>query len=503
MSLVSVGFLIFLAVFTLVYYLLPGKAQWIWLLLAGLVFYALSSYGLVLVPVLVSLIAWIFGKRFETKKSRMLMLAELLLIVGAVIFLKYAGWFGPGWVSALSALHFGFEGGVLVPLGISYFSVMAISYSMDVYRGTIKAEQNPARLLLFLTFFPVVTQGPILRYEETITQLCTHHRFSYENLTRGSQRMLWGFFKKLVIAERMAVLASHLSDGWGNSAYSGAWVLLAYLAYTLRLYMDFSGCVDIVLGAAEILGIRLPENFNHPYLSKTIAEFWRRWHITLGAWLRDYVMYSFMMSAPAKSFTKKTKKAIGRKAATMIVTCVGTLFVWLVYALWHDVSVSFLVNGAYFAFLSILAIVAEPLVKKFRKAAPRFTESLPYRIFMTVRTVLLCTMAMYLVFVPTLKDGVLFLGRLFQGTKGAFVQGIGTAEASVLGLDVPDACVLAASFLLWLVVSRIHVKKDPRDVLAKMPLAGRWAILLVLVLLTVILGKYGGYDTNSFVYQTF
>ena len=503
MSLVSIGFLIFLALVTLIYYLLPGKAQWIWLLLAGLAFYALSSYGLLIVPVLIALIAGLFGRSFETKKSRLLMAAELILIIGILVLFKYAGWFGTGWGHVLFALQAGLSERLLVPLGISYYSIMAISYSVDVYRGVCKAETNPAKLLLFLTFFPVVTQGPILRYQETITQLCTRKRFSYENLTRGSQRLLWGFFKKLVIAERMADLTGHLLDGWGGSAYSGAFVLLAYLACLFRLYMDFSGYVDIVCGVAEILGIRLPENFNHPYLSKTVAEFWRRWHITLGAWLRDYVLYSFTMSSAAKSFIKKTKKAIGRKGASAVITCIGTLLVWLTFALWHDISLPYLVNGAYLAVLSILAIAFDPLVKKFRKAAPKLVESLPYKIFMVIRTVLLSTMAAYLVFVPTVKDGAAYLLRMFQATKGAFVTQTGSGEVFLLGLDVPDAIVLLGAFFLWLVVSILHQKKDPRDTLANMPLVPRWAILLALILLTVLLGKYGGYDVSSFVYQSF
>lgn len=503
MSLVSIWFLLFLAVFTLVYFLLPGRIQWIWLLLAGLVFYALCSYGLVLAPVLLTLIAWIFGKLFEKKKSRLLMLLEIILIFGSVILFKYAGWFGTGWTDFLTVFSFGRAETWLVPLGISYISLIAAAYSVDVYRGTVSAEKNPAKLLLFLTFFPIVTQGPILRYPEVSGQLLVYHKFRYENLTSGIQRMLWGFFKKLVISERLAVVAAHLSDGWGNSAYTGAWVLLAYLCYGLRLYMDFSGCVDIVLGVAEILGIRLPENFNHPYLAKTVGEFWRRWHITLGSWLRDYVMYSFIMSRGAKLFTKKSKKLIGRKAAAMIVTVTGTLLVWLVYALWHDISVAFLVNGAYYAVLSLFGILFESPVKKFRKRFSRFTESAPYQGYMMVRTVLLCMMGPYFVFIPNLKEGLLFLGRMFQGTHGSLTAGAGTAQLTILGLDLPDTIVLLSSFLLWILVSQLHRKKDPRDLLSGMPILPRWIILFVLVLSVVLLGKYGGYDTGSFLYQNF
>ena len=366
MTLVSLYFLIFLAVFTLVYYLLPGRLQWMWLLAAGLVFYALCSYGLVLVPAADALIAFCFGKYFETKKKKWMMVLELVLIIGILFVFKYAGWLGTGWTGLLTGFSFGRAETWLVPLGISYFSIMAISYSVDVFRGVSEAEKNFAKLLLYLSFFPVMTQGPICRYEEMRRQLTTYHKFRYENLTSGIQRMIWGFFKKLVLSGRFFVVAGTLTEGWGKSGYTGAWVLLSVVTFSFTLYMDFSGCMDIVIGTGEILGIRIPENFQHSYMSTTIPEFWRRWHITLGTWLRDYVMYSFTMSRPAKWFTKKTKNSIGRKNAATIITCIGICLVWLVYALWHDISAVFLLSGAFFAFIIILSTVFDPLVKRFR-----------------------------------------------------------------------------------------------------------------------------------------
>ncbi|MDO4734909.1 MAG: MBOAT family O-acyltransferase [Lachnospiraceae bacterium] len=507
MSLVSLYFLLFLAVVTLVYYLLPGKVQWVWLLLAGLAFYALCSYGLLIVPVLDAVIVYFFGKYFETKKQKLLMLLELILLFGILILLKYAGRIGAGWSGFLKDFGFGQIAVYAVPIGLSYFTIMAVAYSVDVFRGTIQAEKNFAKLLLFLTFFPVMTQGPILRYDEVSRQLVTPHRFSYQNLTFGVQRILWGLFKKLVISERFAVVSMTITEGWGSSAYSGIWVIASFFAFSFRLYMDFSGCIDIVIGTAEILGIRLPENFNHSYLSRTIPEFWRRWHITLGTWLKDYVMYSITMSRPAKQFAKKAGKKIGRKTAATIVTCIGILFVWLVYALWHDISAVFLVSGAFYAVIIILGTVFDPLIKKFRKRFASLVESVPYKIFMTVRTLILSTIGAFFVFMPTVRDGAAYLASIFKTPTGAVMQmakgSSSLLEATFLGLDLPDLIILVLAFVFWIVVSRMDAKKDPRVWLSERNIAVRWIILLLLIVVVVLFGKYGGFDTGSFVYQAF
>lgn len=504
MSLVSIWFLVFLSLVVLVYFVIPKKLQWGWLLVSSLAFYVLCSYGLVFVPVLSAAIAFGFGKQVETKKSRGMMFLAILLFLAVLFVFKYAKWLGPGWTRALSATSFGFAEGYLIPLGISYYSIMGIAYLTDVYRGVIPAERNFAKLLLFLTFFPVVTQGPILRYEETISQLTSPHRFSYENLTFGIQRMIWGFFKKLVISERLAILSAHITEGWGSSAYSGGYVLLSIFAFSFRLYMDFSGCIDIVLGTAEILGIRLPENFNHSYLSRSIPEFWRRWHITLGTWLRDYVMYSVTMSSAAKKFTKKAKEKIGRKAAATLVTCAGICLVWLVYALWHDISWTFLLSGGFFAVIIILSTVLDPVIKKFRKRFPKLVSSLPYLVFMTLRTMLLSMMGAFFVFMPSVKDGLGYLAGIVKTPSGPFFEAAsGDGFLKILGLELPDLMVLAAAFVIWILVSRLHARKDPRIFLAQQKLAVRWVLLLLLLMAVIIFGIYGGMEAGSFVYQAF
>ena len=310
MGLVSVWFLIFMAAVTLVYYLVPKKGQWIVLLLASLAFYALAAKGLLVFLLLFAAIVYLFAKRFETDKKPFLVLMEVILLIALVIVLKYAGWFGSGlehvlgWIGSFRVTAY------VVPLGISYIVLMGLGYSLDVYRGTIHAEANFLKVLSFLAFFPTLTQGPINRFADLVPQMEQGAQFRYETLAFGSQRMLWGFFKKLVIAGRLGQVMTELTGGWKGSTYSGIYVFLAVVVCSFYLFMDFSGCMDIVIGAAEILGIRLPENFDHPYLAENMPQFWRKWHITLGAWLRDYVLYSFTMSGVAKKINRSLREKI-------------------------------------------------------------------------------------------------------------------------------------------------------------------------------------------------
>ncbi|MCQ2513095.1 MAG: hypothetical protein MJ092_06920, partial [Lachnospiraceae bacterium] len=192
----------------MVYYLLRGNAQWVWLLISSLGFYALASGGFLVFVLVEALLIFAFTKVFETKKSKGLFILELVLIFGIVVVLKYAGWFGPGFAGFLARLNFAGKtaGGSLnyiVPLGISYYSISGISYSIDVFRDKYPSEKNFAKVLTFISFFPVLTQGPINRYDELNKQLFTYHKFRYENLTYGILRMIWGFFKKAVIADRL------------------------------------------------------------------------------------------------------------------------------------------------------------------------------------------------------------------------------------------------------------------------------------------------------------
>ncbi|MCQ2529959.1 MAG: hypothetical protein MJ086_01705 [Lachnospiraceae bacterium] len=483
-------------------------------MVSSLGFYALASGGFLVFVLVEALLIFAFTKVFETKKSKGLFILELVLIFGIVVVLKYAGWFGQGFASLLGQLNFagktaGSSLNYIVPLGISYYSISGISYSIDVFRDKYPAENNFAKVLTFISFFPVLTQGPINRYDELSKQLFTYHKFQYENLTYGILRMIWGFFKKLVVAERLSAVVGTLTTGWQENLYSGGWIVLAVALCSLNLYMDFSGCMDIVLGAAEILGIRLPENFDHPYLSKSIPEFWRRWHITLGAWLRDYVMYSFITSKPAKLLNKKAKDKIGRKGASVLVTCIGVLLVWIVYGVWHGLEMKYIISGLYYALIIIVATVLDGPIKKFDSRFPKLVASKAYGVFCAARTYFLAMIGAFFFFMPTIKEGMAYLGNIFkkpvQGLISIPETGIEkVTDIKLLGVDLLDFVVILLGVILWIVLATLHKKKDIRDRLSDMNIVLRWLILLVMLLVVIIVGNYGGnLEAGSFIYQGF
>ena len=322
MSYSTFEFIAFLAAVLVVYYIIPKKFQWIVLLAASYAFYLLDG---------VAQVAYIAGSTVITYTSAMIMqkkrdrykqkLADLskngevsreekqqmkkeagtsihrvqvitiLIQLGILVVVKYLN-FMLGVADSVVGL---FTDGVsisgisiLVPLGISFYTFMSIGYIIDIGKGKYEAERNIGKLALFVSFFPSVIQGPINRFDDMGRQLFEGHKLEYDNLKYGAQLMMWGFFKKLVIADRVAPFVGTIFSS-GYEKYSGTALFVGVLGYAVQIYADFSGGIDIASGAAQMLGILMPKNFERPYFSETLAEYWRRWHITLGAWMREYV----------------------------------------------------------------------------------------------------------------------------------------------------------------------------------------------------------------------
>ncbi|MCC8086999.1 MAG: MBOAT family protein, partial [Clostridium sp.] len=347
MSFLSMNFLLFLAAAVLGYYLIPGRLQWVWLLLFSYLFYLASGTWAAVFILTTTLTTFLGGLCLERADLRLALIlrsienpiprqkkilkeryrkykkwitaAVLLINFGILAVLKYRN-FAVENISRMFGAPYT-PGNLLLPLGISFYTFQSMGYLIDVYRGKYPPDHNPFRFALFVSFFPQILQGPIGRYDRLSDQLFGQRTFCLSRIESGLQLMLWGYFKKIVIADRAAVIVNQV---FGNyESYGGIVVITAVLFYSIQLYGDFSGGMDVVMGAAECFGISLDANFKRPYFARSISDFWHRWHITLGTWMKDYVFYPFSLSKGMNKFGKYCKNHCGKHIGRVLQVCIA------------------------------------------------------------------------------------------------------------------------------------------------------------------------------------
>ncbi len=535
MSITSFYFLIFYVVVLGLYYAVPQKAQWIILLLAS-VFYYLCSGNVVLIfyPILAVLVSWIgiriIDRTREQEQMRQAGTPEgsngrstgqerdkwlagrrkraLLFVIAAnvsVLFLlKYIN-FGIHTVNGIGAL-LGREQdifsslGWLVPLGISYYSLSLIGYVTDVYFGIAQPLKNPARLALYGMFFPCMLSGPILRFREDGGQFFEPHAFDYVKVTRGMQRMVWGFFKVLVISERMALVANTVYGDYRN--YPGTYIWIGTIAFAFQLYTNFSGGMDISLGAAQTFGLKLPENFDRPFFSKTISEYWRRWHITLGVWMKEYVFYPLLRSAVFTNLGKRLRAKFGKKKGKQLNAFAGMFLLWFAVGIWHGGDWKYVIgSGLLHWFYIVCGELLEPwyakgMAKLHIDPKARWMDGL--RI---LRTFFLANIGFVFFRAADVGAAWEMLGEAVTVfNPGVLVDG----SLFTLGLDWIEFTVALVSLLILLVVSLLQEKGSLRERIGGKCLPVRWAIWYALLFYVILLGYYGpGYSAAEFIYQGF
>lgn len=343
-------------------------------------------------------------------------------------------------------------------------------------------------------------QGPIDRYSLLSETLFSPHEPSARNISFGLQRILWGYFKKLVVADRILIAVQTVTAS--PEIYDGIYVLLGMLFYAVQLYADFTGGIDIAVGTAEMLGIRMSENFIRPFFSKSIAEYWRRWHISLGTWFRDYMFYPLSTSKSMMKLTKKVKKLLGSAAARRAPVYLASVIVWFTTGAWHGASWNFIVWGLLNCFFILAAQEFQPAAKRFHErfdVAQRFW----YHAFSIARTFLL------LCFLRTL-DCYASVGETFRAVLSVFTNpGVrrltdGTLPLSALGLTAADAVVILFGIVAMFAVSLRQRRGSVRESLANCPFAVRYALFASLFCAILIFGAYGpGYDVHQFIYNQF
>lgn len=521
MSFASFEFLAFLGILAAVYYLAPKKHQWIILLVGSLFFYAFAGFVslafLLLATVMSYLTVRVLGKRSEalgaylaqtkatlTKDERkayrakhrrvsLLMLCiGIFFMIAALVYVKYLSSM-IGFRITEHGISFGSY--ALQIMGISYYTFIAIGYMIDVYRERAEVERNLFRHALFVSFFPQLVMGPISRYGDTGAQLKEAHTFSAREVWCGAMRILWGFFKKLVVADAIApAIGCIVSQKLG-----GCYFLLLCLFYSIRIYGDFTGGTDIIIGSAQILGIKLPENFDRPFSSHSTAEYWNRWHMTMGKWFTDYIFYPLSLTKGMQKLSKWSRAHLGTAVGKRLPVYIATIVTWLATGLWHGIAWNFVVWGLLNGVIILISQELEPLYERFRTRFPRLWSSTLYQSFMAVRTFLL--MSLVRVF-DCYGDVALTFDRFFSALTVFNIGEVLGGGILELNVSLSRYIVIALGILVMAAVSRACKKAPLRERLWEKPLLGN-TIIALLCIVILVFGCYGlGYDASAFIYQT-
>ncbi len=530
MSLTSLNFFLFLSASLAVYFRLSEKYQWRWLLAVSCFFYIYCSKALSVFIVITCISTYILSiliekselkfkdemKRIKAgelnmdkkaakaqniRRKRLCIWAAALVNVGMLVVLKF-------WDLIFTDINMRFSGGaegfipllhIGLPLGISFYTFQAVGYLVDIYRKKVNAEHNFFKAALFLTFFPQIVQGPISRFDQLSPELYSGHKFAFRNLTDGLYLMLWGMFKKMVIADRAGIMVDYVFYDYQN--FSGWQFWVAALAYAFQMYGDFSGGIDIIRGAAKMFGIEMVDNFERPYFSKDIPEFWRRWHMTLGTWFRDYLFYPMSLSSTAQKFSKSLRKKGHLHLAKMLPAHISCIILWLANGAWHGAGTQYIVFGLYHG---VLTVLSEEYHAKLVKLGDRLhinQKCASWSLFQMARTFFLVAVGRVIYITPNFGASLTILKSMFTARNVGIFFNDGLYQ---LGLDRQNLCVLAFACLILLIVEIFQERMKIREWLYGQNLYFRWGLAFGLVFTVLVFGVYGhGYDAAGFIYMQY
>lgn len=506
MFLISYSFLAFIFVLLLLYYLVPGKLQWVVLLFASVWFYLCAAAWWAVCPLITVVTTWILANRIGKltvlsreqknnpevsegqkkeieqkikKKQRRLLQTGLIINFGLLLGLKYAPM---NW---------------MLPLGISYYTFQAMGYLIDVYQRKYQPEKNLAKTALFVIYFPQLTAGPIGRFGQMKQELYSVCSFSWQRIKFGAERVVWGFFKKLVLADRMQPIVQELTGR--PDYYQGVYALLGICGYGLWLYADFSSGIDIVIGISQMFGITLAENFNHPFAAGTLGEFWRRWHMSLMQWFREYIYFPVSISKCSRKISSWMGRVVGKKRGSKFPAYIATMTIWLITGIWHGTGGRYILWGLANGIVILLSQEWAGYCRQ-RRRSLCFAETHWYRQFEKIRTFFLFCVLSSLQY---------FSLEVFWNTgKGIITRfdlpGLGDGRLAEAGLSWPEGILLVLGFLLLWAVSLWQKKGSVRRQMEALPCILQYSMVMGLMLVTLVMGVYGyGFDAKQFIYNQF
>jgi D-alanyl-lipoteichoic acid acyltransferase DltB (MBOAT superfamily) len=418
------------------------------------------------------------------------LLAGLAVNIGLLVYFKYFGFIMKNVNRLLDAMGVGHSSigvSILLPIGISFYSFMSIGYMIDVYRGKVPAERNIAKYALFVSFFPQILAGPIGRAHGLLPQLNAIDRLKLwdsHRLVRGAGMILWGLFIKMVIGDRIAILVNTVYGDY--ESYGSTLLVLAAIGFSVQIYCDFAGYSYIAIGTARVMGINLMENFNTPYLAFSIQDFWRRWHISLSTWFRDYVYIP-----------------IGGSRCSKPKRMFNVLITFIVSGFWHGANWTFIIWGGLHGLYQIAEIQLQPLKNRIDKSLSVKTETVTYRIYQSAATFLLVTFAWIFFKADSVHAAFGIIGRMFTKPdpwvlfdESLFLAGLGQQEFWILAMAV--AIMLAAD------IYKCVRKASIADFIDRQGASFQIISYISIIMMIYVFGIYGSqFSASAFIYFKF
>ncbi len=502
MSLNSLVFVIFVFLGVIVYYLIPGKYQWCWLLAASYIYYIANGRGLVVFLAITTVSTWLAGlvlsKEADDKKRRIITAVTLVFNFGILGILKYTNFIIFNF-NQITGGHLPFVDFAL-PIGISFYTFQSMGYLLDVCWKRQEAEQNLLRFALFVSFFPQILQGPIGRYSGLASQLYEEHRPDAVRMERAVLRILWGFFKKMVIADNAVYFVNALFDDYRQ--YPGL-AVFAVLAYSVQLYGDFSGGIDVVIGIGMLFGIEMDENFRQPYFAVSISDFWHRWHITLGTWMKDYVFYPISLSGWMGRFKKFCRKKFGKQIARTLPIAVANVIVFLVVGIWHGAAWKYIIYGIYNGFIIGLSGMLTNVFRDTKKKLGISRDSERFRLFQIARTFILVNISWFFDRADTVGQALAMMRNSVTRFTPAKLLDVPVGPGGSTNFTAIALVIILFGTAVVFAFSLLRERGvDVAAWIMQRPLAVKTAIYLVLLMMLPALGQPPAI-TGGFIYAQF
>lgn len=494
----SLHFLMFFPVVVLLYFALPHKVRYIWLLACSYYFYMCWNPKYALLILTSTILTYLSGigmeyvSEYVTEETKAKGLKKWCLIasftvnLGILGYFKYCHFFLDNLERILAKVHITLTAArpdILLPVGISFYTFQALSYSADVYKGELKAEKNFFKYALFVSFFPQLVAGPIERSGKLLRQIYEEHKFSFERMTDGLLLMLWGYFLKMVVADRIAIPVDKVFNHMDK--YGGCYIIVAGVLFAFQIYCDFAGYSTIALGAARVLGFELTDNFLSPYFSQSTSEFWNRWHVSLFGWFRDYLYIP-----------------LGGNRKGKLRKYLNIMIVFLVSGLWHGATWAFVIWGGLNGLFQIIGDLLMPLRDKAVQIFKLNRESLSHKIYRTVGCFVLVDFTWIFFRAGNMENAIKALKSIWE-VRNPWI--LFDDSLFSLGLDWKNFLLMLAGILLLTVVDYCKYKGIViRKVLMAQELWFRWAVYIGAVLGILLFGIWGsGYDAAAFIYFQF